>query len=249
MRIVVIGDIHGCLEEFDELLRTLDLSGNDRVILAGDLVDRGPDSAGVVRRARELNLECVLGNHDHKHVRWDGWEKKVAAGQAKSNPMKFDDKKKATYSAMSEEDLAWLAALPRIIRIDGARAVVHGGLVPNRSLDRQPKEVTMVRFVDRTKGNFVGIRSISEQPENTVYWSTVWTGPETIFYGHAVHDLVTPRVDMHDGYECWGIDTGCVFGGHLTAAVLSSDHPEVELVQVKAKEKYWELRPAGYGFE
>lgn len=237
-RIIVVGDIHGCLEEFDELLRKVQYSSKDRLILAGDLVDRGPDSVGVVRRARELGAECVLGNHDHKHVRWDNWEAKVASGEAKTNPMKFDDSKKAIYASMSREDLDWLKGLPRIIRIDGARAVVHGGLVPNRDLDRQPKEVTMVRFVHKTKGHFVGIRSIGDQPEDTVYWSEVWTGPETIFYGHAVHSLVMPRVDYHDGYECWGLDTGCVFGGHLTAAVLSDDSFDVDLVGVKAKREY-----------
>lgn len=245
-RIIIVGDIHGCLEEFDDLRKALEYRPSDRMILVGDLVDRGPDSAGVVRRARELGLECVMGNHDHKHVRWNGWEKKLASGEARKNPMSFGADKRAIHASLRADDMDWIRALPNIIRIDGARAVVHGGLVPDRPLDRQPKEVTMIRFVDKAKGHFVGIRSITEQPPGTVYWSEVWTGPETIFYGHAVHDLKDPRVDRHDGYECWGLDTGCCFGGHLTAAVLSTDHMEVELVQVAAKRVYSERYAAGF---
>jgi len=250
-RTIVIGDIHGCLEEFDELLKTLGFAqGKDRLVLAGDLVDRGPDSVGVVRRARELEAECVLGNHEHKHLRWKTWEDKIAAGAAKKNPMKPLDALKASIQAgLNDDDFEYLFSLPRIIRLDGSRSVVHGGCVPNRPLDRQPKEVTMVRFVHKEKGHFVGIRSIGEVPEGTVYWSEVWTGPETLFYGHAVHDLKDPRVDNHDGYDCWGLDTGCVFGGRLTAAVLSDENLDVEIVQVDAKEAYSVQRVAGFGFE
>src|SRR5271157_51566 len=71
LRTVLIGDIHGCLDEFEELLRTISYSKNsDRVILLGDLIDRGPDSVGVVRKAREMDLECVMGNHDYKFLKW-----------------------------------------------------------------------------------------------------------------------------------------------------------------------------------
>lgn len=249
-RIIVCGDIHGCLEEFDELLKVLEYAPKDRLVLAGDLVDRGPDSVGVVRRARELQAECVLGNHEHKHLRWNTWETKVANGEAKKNPMRqFDELKMTIQAGLNADDFAYLHALPRIINLDGARAVVHGGCVPHRTLDNQPKEVTMVRHVHETKGHFVGIRTMGDIPANTVYWSEVWTGPETLFYGHAVHDLENPRVDEHDGYECWGLDTGCVFGGRLTAAVLNEQDFEVEVVQVQAKEVYSVTKPVGYVFE
>jgi bis(5'-nucleosyl)-tetraphosphatase (symmetrical) len=67
----VIGDIHGCLDEFDELRKKIGLvKGTDRVVLLGDLIDRGPDSVGVVRRAMEMNDECILGNHEEKHLRF-----------------------------------------------------------------------------------------------------------------------------------------------------------------------------------
>lgn len=251
-RTIIVGDIHGCIEEFEELLKTLSYTGEDRLVLAGDLVDRGPDSVGVVRKAQELGCEVVMGNHDLKHVRWSKWEAKVASGEAQKNPMKFGADKIEIFNGFSEKDLAWLKKLPSIIRLNEHCVVVHGGLAPKRSVEKQnAKQVTMIRFVDKDKGNFVGIRSIGAQPENTDYWSEVWTGPETVFYGHAVHSLEAPRRDQHEGYSCWGLDTGCVFGGRLSAAVLTDDgpDPEVEIVQVKAKKAYSERYPAGYKFE
>ena len=69
-RHIFIGDIHGCLDEFNELLNKLSYDPKeDRLILLGDLIDRGPDSVGVVRKARELRLECVMGNHEHKYIK------------------------------------------------------------------------------------------------------------------------------------------------------------------------------------
>jgi len=62
----VVGDIQGCADEFDDLLAILDLGSDDALWLAGDLVNRGPDSLGVMRRVLSIQceLKCVLGNHD-----------------------------------------------------------------------------------------------------------------------------------------------------------------------------------------
>lgn len=70
-RLFAVGDIHGCLDEFNELLDTIqyDYESGDRLILLGDLVAKGPASSGVVQRAREMNAWCVRGNHDDKVVR------------------------------------------------------------------------------------------------------------------------------------------------------------------------------------
>ena len=74
----------------------------------------------------------------------------------------------------------------------------------------------------------------------SVPWSTAWQGPESVLYGHAVHDLSTPRVDEHDGYACYGIDTGCVYGGHLTAVIIDPDGGELtHVVSEKAKKQYY----------
>ena len=70
-KLYVIGDIHGSLPEFNQLISKLHYNhdAGDRIILAGDLVARGPDSVGVIRRANELKALCVRGNHDDKVIR------------------------------------------------------------------------------------------------------------------------------------------------------------------------------------
>ena len=64
-RVVIVGDIHGCLEEFKALLDKVNFREDDTsLILVGDLVNKGPFSAQVVKYAREINCHCVRGNHD-----------------------------------------------------------------------------------------------------------------------------------------------------------------------------------------
>ena len=67
---VIIGDVHGCLTELDALLRKVRFTKGDRLVLVGDLVAKGPDSAGVVARARELGALAVRGNHDERVLSW-----------------------------------------------------------------------------------------------------------------------------------------------------------------------------------
>jgi Calcineurin-like phosphoesterase len=63
-RVIVIGDVHGCLEELQELIRQADYRPGDLLLFLGDLVAKGPDSVGVVRMARELGGITVRGNHE-----------------------------------------------------------------------------------------------------------------------------------------------------------------------------------------
>jgi serine/threonine protein phosphatase 1 len=67
-RTLAFGDIHGCLRQFDALLEDIAPSTNDRIILLGDCVDRGPDSAGVLKRVLTLSkthrVKTIMGNHE-----------------------------------------------------------------------------------------------------------------------------------------------------------------------------------------
>jgi predicted phosphodiesterase len=66
-RTIVVGDLHGCFDEAVELLDSLQVTSSDRVIFAGDLVDRGPKPAECIELA--MRHECVLGNHEEHHLR------------------------------------------------------------------------------------------------------------------------------------------------------------------------------------
>jgi bis(5'-nucleosyl)-tetraphosphatase (symmetrical) len=223
VRTIVVGDVHGCLEELDELLRVVELRpGFDRLVFVGDLIDRGPDSVGVVRRARELRARSVLGNHEEKHLRW------ARAGSPHAAP-------RATAGGrLSPADLAWLEALPPWLRLDGGWAVVHGGFTPARPLAGQRKgEVVRLRLVD-DRGDMV-VATRGAPPEGAAPWATRWRGPESVVYGHQVHDLDAPRVDEPAaGVRCVGLDTGCCYGGRLSALLL----PAEEIVSVAAREPY-----------
>jgi len=246
-RVIIIGDVHGCVEELDELLSKVQCDRNrDRIVFVGDLVDRGPDPVGVVRRARELGAECVLGNHEEKHIRWHRWEHRVATGEAEKNPMQaFPEDKLRLQAALTDDEWTWLERLPLFIRLDARWAVIHGGCIPNVSLERQGKNIVRVRYVDLATRKFKPTRP-GEIIDGTRYWSELWLGPENLVYGHAVHDLEKPRHDFKRDLsvkgsvpaECYGIDTGCCFGGRLTACILEEGIGR--FVSVPAKRRYWD---------
>jgi bis(5'-nucleosyl)-tetraphosphatase (symmetrical) len=254
VRTIVIGDVHGCLEELDQLLTEVEFrKGDDRLILAGDLVDRGPDPVGVVRRARELGAEGVLGNHEEKQLRFRRHEAKKLTDPKYKNPMRpFKPERMAQHLAFNEDDWLYMAKLPLFLHVSrkniGPWYVTHGGFEAGKPLSAQKEDfVVRARYVD-AKGKMMPLGDDYSVPEGGVFWATRWTGPESIVYGHNVDNLGTPRMDSPaPNVMCLGIDTGCCFGGKLTAAIfteLIAHHPEVvlpRLHQVQAKKVYAEL--------
>ena len=236
VRTIVVGDVHGCLEELDELVRLVELrAGFDRLVFVGDLLDRGPDPVGVLRRVRELGGASVLGNHEARHLRWARHEAMRRRDPGHRNPLRpFSPERMAEHRRLSEADLAWLSVLPTVLRLDRRWAVIHGGLSPRRRLDGQlPDEVIRLRLVD-DEGHMVA-QPRGEVPPHLSQWATRWPGPESIIYGHHVHGLDEPRVDEPmPGVRCVGLDTGCCYGGRLSALLL----PAEEIVSVPARAAY-----------
>jgi len=214
MRTLIIGDVHGCLDELQELLARCRQTPDDRVVLVGDLVAKGPDSVGVVRWARQGGIAAVLGNHDAHVLR-------AHHGESDVRP-----RHRAIAEALAPADLAWLEALPLWLRLDDAgtetpHVVVHGGLVAGVALERQERE------------HLLNLRSItpdgrpSKRLDGTP-WAALWPGPEHVVFGHdAVRGL-----QRHP--FATGLDSGCVYGRELTALVL----PSGELVSVPAARAY-----------
>lgn len=152
-RTIVIGDIHGCIEEFENLLNKISYNPNkDRVILSGDLIDRGPDSLAVVRKAREMNLECVMGNHEYKFLKW--------YNTVGTRQDVFD--KKDFYLKFSEDDINYIFKMPTYIRLDNNFVVVHAGLKPGISVSDQSKDDLMyLRYTD-IEGKFISLKKIAK---------------------------------------------------------------------------------------
>lgn len=253
-RYIFVGDVHGCLDELKELLKLASFKkGEDYLVFAGDLVDRGPDPVGCVRLAMESEAVCVMGNHEEKHIRWRTWERRIAQGEAKKNPMRrFDEKRMQEHNALSEADIDYLMAMPKLLRFMEGWLVVHAGFECNGvPPDAQARDtVCRVRDVDSSGKMAADHKNPLNPVPGAVPWATMWQGPESVIYGHAVHDRANARVDRHDGYACYGIDTGCVFGGAMTALVMPAGSPpnfEPEFVQVQAKREHypWSRNNAG----
>lgn len=240
-RAIVVGDVHGCLKEFEELLQLVEFRpGEDRLVLVGDLVDRGPDSVGVVRRSRVLGGVLVQSNHDEKMVRYARHQAVEVAG-GKKNPMKFTDERKKIFHSLAPADLAYLAAAPLVYRLEGLDRpylVVHGGLEPRVPVEKQLKNVCVrLRFVSTRTGKFADSEP-GEKPGESVHWAKVWDGPEDVICGHNVHDLKEPLVTVSaGGSKVYSIDTGLAFGGRLTAMVLEPGS-EPRFVQVQGWRAY-----------
>ncbi len=211
-RTIVIGDLHGCYAEALELLDRCEASSSDRIIFAGDLVDRGPKPRECVELA--MRHEAVLGNHEEKHL------------QQRHRP---DDRLSpdhlATRRALEPAHLDYFATLPHFIRLpEHNAAVIHAGALPGLPLERQePYHLLHAQCVRPPERKSYWP---SKAPADFTFWTRHWRGPERLIFGHTVvsEPLVTD----------WavGIDTGAAYGGPLTAVIL----PDWRFVSVRSRQ-------------
>lgn len=240
-RTIIIGDIHGCLDEFRQLVAKLNLRPADRVICLADFMDKGPKPAACVRYAREMGFESVLGNHEEKHLRWRKHEDRRKTNPAYENPMRpLDPEMVAQNHLLTEEDIAWLSKLPTYIEFTPGWVAVHGGLLPGLALSQQDKaDLIRLRWVDKEKVKPVATSYDTpwQVPEGAVHWASLYDGANNVVVGHEAHSLSKPVLIKGKGQGVtYCIDTGCVHGGKLTALVLEDG--QVSFVQVQAKAVY-----------
>lgn len=249
-RCIVIGDIHGCSEEFALLLEAVSYQqGKDRLILLGDLIDRGPDPAGVVKLARKVGAECIMGNHEEKALRWRRHEKIKALWKANNslhpyiNPMRpIHPDRLAQWAQIPDIDWDWITTWPCYIHINDVWTAVHAGCFPGVEIERQkPNDLMRIRYVDTARMKVVAPTKKGDQPDNCVSWTSLWKGPRRIIYGHETYKNVTSTygenlaplkmviqkegmpeliIDITKGTSTIGIDTGAVYGGLLTAFIV-----------------------------
>ncbi|WP_410648545.1 polynucleotide kinase-phosphatase [Amycolatopsis sp. cmx-4-54] len=234
----VIGDVHGCREELDELLTELGYVDGVHpqgrtAVFVGDLVDRGPDTPGVLRRVMAMaeagSALVVCGNHEQKLVRaLNGRNVKTTHGLAESLEQLSaqDEDFRAKAHAFCEGLIAHYV-------LDGGDLVVaHAGL-PEKFHGRASGRVRSTALYGDTTGETDEYGLPVRLP-----WARDYRGKAMVLYGH------TPTLEPEwiNGTMC--LDTGCVFGGKLTAL----RYPEREVVSVKAKKVWYEpsrpLEPA-----
>lgn len=216
-RIIAIGDVHGCAVELDQLLTYLAPGPDDLVLMLGDLVNRGPDSHRVIEICRHYKALSLMGNHERRLLQYHWMD----------DPLVLRPKDQDTLDNLTREDWDYMSKM-RLTYHDKANdtVFVHGGFLPGQPWERQTSSVvTEIQVVDRDGQ----ARKRSEAP-GAPHWSTLWEGPPYVVYGH------TPGRYVRRTPWSLGIDTGCAYGGHLTAYVL----PQKALYQVKARRVYYD---------
>ncbi len=224
-RRIFIGDIQGCSTHLDRLLSKLRLGSEDVLYCVGDLVNRGPDSVGVLRRLQGIGAKTVLGNHDVYLLQ-------IAAGTAEAradHPLR-----KVLEAPDAVELLSWLERQP-ILHVEDDLAVVHGGIHPswtdlassshklNAALHRHVhgKRDADIDFATRVRhcdaaGN---IPPSDDPPPGPPFfpWDHFYSGPRLIVFGHWA------RRGLVRGRYVRGLDSGCVYGNPLTAWIAEED--------------------------
>ena len=230
----VIGDVHGCHDELEALLARLGYAvdggswrhpAGRRVVFVGDLVDRGPRVVEVLRAAmamvRDERALVVPGNHDDKLARkLRGRNVKVAHGLQQSL-----DALAAAGETFRGEVADFLESLPSHLVLDEGRLVVAHAGMREELQGRDSRRVRDFALYGQTTGELdeygLPVR---------LDWAARYCGAATVVYGH------TPVSHPEWHNRTLDIDTGCVFGGALTAL----RYPELELVSLPARATYAE---------
>ncbi len=234
--IIVYGDIHGCLDEFKKLRDKVQPNSNDIEISVGDFLNKGPHSIKTLRYIIKNSILSVMGNNEGKMIKI--YKKYTQEGKRYLNSIKPHER--TTLEGLKESDIEHLKSLPYFWKFNNL-TVLHGGLTKDTKLDenldtKTKKEIMLTRFLDKNLNPIPW-----DDFENRYkFWSEIYDGREGfIVFGH--HPFSKPKADKY----ALGIDTGCVYGGKLTAAkfnILDSkkvDTKNYKLIFVDAKRDYW----------
>lgn len=231
-RFYVVGDIHGRLDLFDELVGAIERDdqaaepADTTIVLLGDLVDRGPDSAGVIARAREWQatrrVRILAGNHEEmflasfhdlrvlrNFLRHGGRETVLSYGISREryNEAELNELQELMKAAVPESDRAFLRSFEEFF-VAGDYLFVHAGIDPSLPLEEQNRH-DLLWIRDRFLRH--------EEPHSHV-----------VVHGHTISDEVEVRPNRI------GIDTGAFASGRLTALVLEQHRRR--LIETVARE-------------
>lgn len=189
IRTIMIGDVHGCLDELQRLVRKLNLSAEDRVIMLGDLINRGPDPVGCVDFVASNGFECLLGNHEDEYL----------------NEFESNEKFSNLRENLGDDLHHFLVNRPLWIETPNYLCV-HAGLKPGAKPSVDDRQYLLnIRTWD---GIGVDIKTPSNPP-----WYEFYTEKRPVFYGHWA------RKGLNLGENTFGLDSGCVYGKALSAYI------------------------------
>jgi len=204
----VVGDVHGCFYTLKKLLEKLPLDAE--VIFVGDLCDRGLNTKEVIELVMQKNYRCILGNHDDymiSHIQ-ECMDNKELCVRWKIEDYMGGEQTLQSYENDYEvmlKHVSWLEKMPRYIEVD-KYFITHGFCLPYyKRRDSSQAHIGLLK------------NRISDEEEWGDDWEKDWKSYDVInIFGHTHYD----KVEIGDKY--YGIDTGCVYGGKLTAIQLGS---------------------------
>ncbi len=207
----MIGDIHGCYSELLDLIYKIGVKRDDRLISVGDLITKGPGNREVLEFFRQGNKrESVLGNHEYLLIE-----------HYRGQPVELEREHFQVISELGRDFdryMKWISHLPLYVDL-GDELVVHAGVRPGLPLKKQTiEDLTQIRCLESPQPG---------SPKGTP-WFERYKGKKIIIFGHWVFGAPLIRENAI------GIDTGCVYGGRLTAVIL----PGRQIVSVPARKTY-----------
>lgn len=196
-RTIIIGDVHGCYHEFQDLLKKVNFrQGRDHLYLTGDIINRGPQSKEVFLLSQKLEAKIVLGNH----------ELFLLKRSSSRNPnFTWTQDIKEEFGEIYPQLIQSIKSWPHYIETKDF-ILVHGGLSPIHSLaETEPELLVTIRTWD---GRGQDLQSKDNPP-----WFDFYKGSKLVVFGHwaRMEGIVRENVI--------GLDTGCVYGKHLSALI------------------------------
>lgn len=194
-RVIVYGDIHGCLERLKSLREKIGIQKTDIEICVGDIINKGSQSLQTIKFLKDHHILSVLGNNEAKFLK---------AKKSKKDYENLSKDEKELFLKLGDFEFSFLNSLPLFKRFNNL-VVLHAGLENTTNLNNlSPKD----------KENILSMRTI-ENSKN-IFWYEIYNANQGfVVFGHqkSSSPIIAPNA--------LGIDTGCVYGGKLTAAIFT----------------------------
>lgn len=207
-KLIIYGDIHGCLDELITLRKKIKVKSEDIEVCVGDIITKGSNSNKTLKFLRKKGIFSVLGNNEDALLKYINEKDKRAL-------IKLDEDKKNIVKNLSLKDIEFLNALPYFIQID-RYTIVHGGLQNYMKLDnlnkRDKDKILRMRYLSPDGNTLI---KYGNETKKSVFWADMYDGSNGfVIYGH--QRFKEPRLSPF----AIGLDTGCVYGDKLTALVI-----------------------------
>jgi hypothetical protein len=214
--IFLVGDIHGCFEEFMDLLEHAGFSlSRHKLYLVGDLINKGPKSLQTLTWVRDNQIPSVIGNHELRFL--EGIiQKKSLSPQMKELADQMGSE--------LENWLAWIDNLPKYIETNEF-FIVHGGLIPGEHPSQSDSQYLATL---RTWTGKLTQQYFPEAPP----WHNFYDGDKFVYYGHFAAQGV------HRTKNTLCLDSGCVYGRSLSGTW----HQSHDVISIPARKTYCQIR-------